>query len=207
MPELRNATVKIGVPGLNGGGVTSGELATAVADRAPAAGSYFTKSAEADLSGETAMSSLGGPGILKIAADGTPSIAVGADLPTHTSTGVLVVAGFLVDGGGSVIASGIKGDLPVLPFSGTITGVAATADQTGSVAFQFWLRAMSSYPPTVADSLGTLTLSSQIRSPTSGTWTTVSWPFVAGDVMRINCSTGATSITRVTLSLLIERTV
>lgn len=207
MPELRNATVRIGVPGLNGGGVTNGALASAVADRAPAAGSYITKVAEAGLSGEFALGSLS-TGILKVTTTtGDLSIAVGADLPSHTHSGVLTAASFLIDGGGATIVSGIKGDLPPMPFSGTITGVGALADQSGSIVVTCWKDSYANYPPDVSDLLFTLTMSSQIKSPTGSTaYTTTSLPFSAGDVLRFNTG-AATSIQRLTLALRIERSV
>ena len=49
---------------------------------APTDATYIVKTANGTLSNEIALDSLGGPGILKTAADGTLSIATGSDLPT-----------------------------------------------------------------------------------------------------------------------------
>ena len=108
---------------------------------------------------------------------------------------------FIIDDGGSVIATGIKGDLEI-PFGCTIQAVTLLADQTGSIVIDIWKDSYAAYPPTVADSITASakpTLSSALKSQdTSLTgWTTSS---SAGQILRFNVSS-ASAVTRVTLSL------
>ena len=59
---------------------------------------------------------------------------------------------FIIDDGGSVIATGIKGDLEI-PFGCTIQAVTLLADQTGSIVIDIWKDSYAAYPPTVADTI------------------------------------------------------
>jgi hypothetical protein len=205
--DLRSADVIIGAAGPNGGGVTVTTLNAAVADRAPASASYITRLAEPGLSNETALATLG-TGLLKTTTGtGALSIATGADLPSHSHPGVVSGAGFLLDGGGTAITTGIKGDLPPMPFAGTITGYAILADQSGSITVQLWRDTLANYPPTSADLVLTMTLSANTRIPTSGAYQGVTAiAFSAGDVLRFNVSSAAT-VQRVTVGLRLERTI
>lgn len=203
--DLRSADVIIGAAGPAGGGVSNATLNAAVADRAPASASYITKVAESGLSGETALASLS-TGLLKVTTGtGALSTATGADLPSHTHTGVAAGAGYLIDGGGATITTGVKGDLPPMPFAGNITGYAILADQSGSITVQLWKDTMANYPPVVGDLVLTMTLTSNTRVPTSGSYTAVTAiPFAVGDVLRVNVSS-ATTVKRATIGLLLTR--
>lgn len=204
---IHTVRVVFGKTGLNGGGVTSGQLASAVADRAPANAGYITKTAEAGLSNEFALGSMA-TGLVKVTTGtGALTTATGADLPAHNHTGVPVGLGFLIDGGGAVIATGIKGDLPPMPFAGNITGYAILADQSGSMVVALWKDTMANYPPVVGDLALTMTLSAATRIPTSGSYQSVpAIPFSVGDVFRFNVNS-ASSVQRATVGLLIERTI
>ena len=73
---------------------------------------------------------------------------------------------FIIDDGGSVIATGIKGDLEI-PFGCTIQAVTLLADQTGSIVIDIWKDTYAAYPPTVADTITASakpTLSSALKS-------------------------------------------
>ena len=59
---------------------------------------------------------------------------------------------FIIDGGGSAITTGIKGDLEI-PFPCTINEVTMLADQTGSIVVDVWKNTYASYPPTVANTI------------------------------------------------------
>jgi hypothetical protein len=113
---------------------------------------------------------------------------------------------FLISGGGSVIQTGIQGDLTV-PFSCTITEWTLLADQTGSIVVDIWKDTYANFPPTVADTITgsakpTISASNKGQSSTLTGWTaTIS----AGDTLRFNVDS-ALSITRVTLSLKVKRT-
>ena len=119
---------------------------------------------------------------------------------------LLINKGITIDGGGSVLTTGIKGDVSI-PFAGTITKVRLLADQSGSIVIDIWKDSYANYPPTVADTITASakpTISAAIKSEdaTLTGWTTA---IVAGDTLRFNVDS-VTSITRVTLELTIQVT-
>lgn len=125
----------------------------------------------------------GGPGLRVTAAARTKSI------------------GITIDGGGSAITTGIKGDVSV-PVAGTITAVRMLADQSGSIVVDIWKDTYANYPPTVADTITasakpTISTTTKSEDTTLTGWTT---SVAAGDTMRFNVDS-ATTITRVTLQL------
>ena len=206
--NLRRATFRVGQAGLNGTGITAPEKTAITTDlTALKAATYITQTADATLSAEQALSSLA-TGLVKVTTGtGVLSTAVAADLPAHTHT-VTGAAAFLIDGGGAVITTGIKGDLPPMPFAGTITGYALLCDQIGTLDVQIWKDTLANYAPTVADLLFTASVATAIRNPTgAGPYTAVSHAFSAGDVLRFNVSGTPSTITRATIGIRIERTV
>ncbi len=202
MPELRDSTVTIGVPGLNGTGITAPEKTALTNDTtALKAATYITQTPDATLSAEQALSALA-TGLVKVTTGtGVLSAATAADLPAHTHAGVPTSASFLIDGGGATITTGVKGDLRI-PFAGTITGLTSLADQTGTSIVQVWKDTFANYPPTSADQIASMEIISGIKSEAFG----LSIPVAAGDVIRFNVSS-VTSHQRVTLILTIARTV
>jgi hypothetical protein len=112
---------------------------------------------------------------------------------------------FMIDGGGSAITTGVKGDL-YIPFSGTITGVVLVADQAGSIVIDLWKDSYANYAPTDADSITasappTLSSAAKSKDTTLTGWTT---SLAADDLLRINVDSAST-LTRVTLILLITK--
>lgn len=112
---------------------------------------------------------------------------------------------FIVDGGGALIVTGIKGDLEI-PYACTITAVKLLADQTGSIVVDIWKDAYANYPPTDADSITaaappTITTAVKSSDATLTGWTTT---VNAGDILRYNVDS-VTSIERVTISLTVTR--
>jgi len=112
---------------------------------------------------------------------------------------------FIIDGGGTVITTGIKGDLEI-PFACTINQWTLLADTSGSIVIDIWKDTYANYPPTVADSITgsadpTITTATKGQSSTLTGWTT---SISAGDTLRFNVDS-VTSITRVTLSLKVTR--
>lgn len=209
MPELRDAIVIIGVPGLNGGGVTAGQLATAVADTAPKTATYITQTANATLTAEQALSSLS-TGIVKVTTGtGVLSTATGADLPSHNHTGVVYTKQMVIDGGGATITTGIKGDF-VIEVSSTITAWHLYANQTGSIQIDLWNESYLNFPPTDADSItGSEPVAMTTNDHFAGTGTGIdSWDLSvsAGDIIRVNVDS-VTSIQRVTLVLWLTRSI
>jgi hypothetical protein len=90
--------------------------------------------------------------------------------PTGATTNVTAGIEFIIDGGGSVITTGVKGDLQI-PFNCTITAWTLMADQSGSIVIAIWKDTLANYPPTSADSIvasapPTLTSASSASSST-----------------------------------------
>jgi len=113
---------------------------------------------------------------------------------------------FIIDGGGSVITTGIKGDLEI-PFACTITAVTTLADQSGSIVVDIWKQAYADYPPEDANSITSSTpptLSSAIKAQdtTLTSWTTA---IAAGDTLRFNVDS-ITTCERVLISLKVTKT-
>lgn len=122
-----------------------------------------------------------------------------ANLPTPGS-GMVQTLNFVIDGAGTAIATGIKGDVR-LDFAGTITQWTALADQTGSITVNVWKAAYSAHPPVAGGLLGSPAISAANKAQSGA----ISWAFVAGDELRFNVASAAT-IQRVTIALTITRT-
>jgi len=113
---------------------------------------------------------------------------------------------FIIDGGGSAITTGIKGDLTI-PFNCTITEWTILCDQSGSIVIDVWKDVYANYPPTVAKTITgssppTVTTSIKNQSSTLTGWTTT---ITSGDTLRFNVNS-ITTVQRVTLSLKVYRT-
>lgn len=113
---------------------------------------------------------------------------------------------FVIDGGGSAITTGIKGDVE-LPWAGTINQATLLADQSGSIVVDIWLEQYADFPPEDADSITaaappTITTATKSQDSTLSGWTT---SVAAGDILRFNVDSCDT-ITRCTVSLKITRT-
>lgn len=130
------------------------------------------------------------------------------DKPTiPVSTAVQTIT-FIIDGGGSAITTGIKGDLEI-PFACTINAWTLLADTSGAIKVDVWKDTYANYAPTDADSI---TNSHEPEISASGIkaqdtdladWGDVT--IEAGETLRFNVDS-CTSITRVTLSLKVTRT-
>lgn len=109
---------------------------------------------------------------------------------------------FVIDGGGSVITTGIKGDVEV-PFSGTIVACTMLADRSGSIVVDIWKKDYANFPPTDADSITAAappTIGATVKSQdtTLTGWTTA---LTKGQVLRYNVDS-CIAIERCTVSLL-----
>jgi hypothetical protein len=132
-----------------------------------------------------------------------PSVALtmfGADIP---QVGTIT---FIIDGGGSAITTGEKGDLTI-PFDCVINEWTLLADQSGSIVVDIWKDTYANYPPTVADTITgsakpTISSSTKGQSSTLTGWTTT---ITAGDCLAFNVDSAST-VQRVTLSLKFTRT-
>lgn len=127
----------------------------------------------------------------------TPTLAT-ADLPANQT---LRAISFVIDGGGSTITTGVKGDLQI-PYGCTINANTLLADQSGSIVVNVWKVAYASYPATVSNKITASappTISSAANS-TDSTLTGWTTSISAGDTLRFNVDS-VTTITRVTLIL------
>ena len=106
-----------------------------------------------------------------------------------------------INGGGSVLTTGVKLYLPV-PITMTITGWDLVADQSGSIVIDVWKDTYANFPPTVADTIAgsekpTLSSVQKNQDTSLSTWTTA---ITAGDVLGFNIDS-VTSCTWITLTL------
>jgi len=113
---------------------------------------------------------------------------------------------FVIDGGGAVITTGIKGALEI-PFACTINRVTLLADQSGSIVVDIWKQAYANYPPEDAQSITasappTITTAEKSQDSTLTDWTTA---IAAGDCLRFNVDS-ITTIEQVTISLKVTKT-
>jgi hypothetical protein len=127
----------------------------------------------------------------------SPEIVIG----TGAGSGTVIALPFIIDGGGAVITTGIKGDVEI-PFAGTITGWTLLADLSGSITIDTWKDTYANFPPLVADTMwGTKpALSSQTKNQATG----LSIAVTAGNIIRYNVDSAAT-VTRVLLSFQMTR--
>lgn len=154
-------------------------------------------------------------GVVVAASSANPFSNAEAVTLTFTRTGdqgdgtpVVVSAAIeaVIDGGGSAITTGVKGDLQV-PYDCTIMGARMFADQVGSIVVNVWKDVYANYPPTVADKITasappTISSDDQSEDLTLSGWTT---SLLEGDILRFNVDSAST-ITRVTVVLLVTRT-
>lgn len=108
---------------------------------------------------------------------------------------------FVIDGGGSVISTGVKGDVE-LPSAGVIEEWRLLADQSGNIDIQIWKDTYANFPPTVADQILNPTIVGATKNEATGLTQAVS----SEDILRFNANGAATSITRCTVALKIRKT-
>lgn len=105
------------------------------------------------------------------------------------------------DGIGSVLTTGVKGDVAV-HFDAEIIRWRLLADQVGDLVVDIWKTDYAGFPPTVADTITaaaqpTLTAADKAEDTTLTGWTVL---LAAGDTLRFNIDSAGT-VTRVTLLL------
>jgi len=112
---------------------------------------------------------------------------------------------FVIDGGGSAITTGVKGDIEI-GFDCIITSCRVLPDQSGSIVVDIWKDTYANYPPTDADTITsstppTVTATTKSEDTTLTSWTTT---ISAGNILRFNVDSCST-IERATISLTVER--
>jgi len=134
---------------------------------------------------------------------GFHGLTAGILTPAFTQTGDIL---FIVDGGGSAITTGVKGDV-VVDFDCSISRQTLVADVSGSIVIDIWKDTYANFPPTVADTITasakpTLSAATKAQDSTLTGWTKA---ITAGDTLRFNVDSAST-VTRVTLVLRVART-
>ncbi|MBA7589122.1 hypothetical protein ES708_31197 [subsurface metagenome] len=113
---------------------------------------------------------------------------------------------FIIDGGGAVITTGVKGALEI-PFACTINRWTLLGDQSGSIQVNIWKQAYDDYPPEAGQKI-TGDLPPKIEGAFMGQSATLTgWTvaITAGDCLMFNVDS-ITSCERVTLSLKVTKT-
>lgn len=112
---------------------------------------------------------------------------------------------FVIDGGGVAIATGVSGYL-LVPFACTVTSWTALADQSGSITIDILNDSYANYGTNTSMVGGgtkpAISAATKNQSAPSG-WSSVS--IAAGSIVGFNV-TAATTVTRVTISLTVNRT-
>jgi len=106
---------------------------------------------------------------------------------------------FEVDGGGSAITTGAKGQWPI-PMACTITGWVISADQSGSCVVDVLRSSYANFPSTAsiaASDKPTLSSAQKNENLNASTWTT---GINAGDFIQINVNSAST-VTRINLGI------
>lgn len=116
----------------------------------------------------------------------------------------------VIDGGGAVITTGLKGYLGPVPYDGVITQATLLADQGGAIVIDVWKCTYAQFDagsthPVDGDSITasappTITATNTKSQDSTLTGWTSSGAFSAGDVFAFNVDS-VTSITRATLTL------
>ncbi len=141
-------------------------------------------------------------------ANGTGNSLTNVDEDNALNGSDLVTDGicFVVDGGGSVLTAGKKGQL-VIPYSATINNVTLIADQSGTVQIDINKSTYSGFPTTssiTASAVPALSSAQKYQDSTLTGWTTA---ITAGDILEyeVDSSPSPASITRCAVCLEVEK--
>lgn len=161
---------------------------------------------------------------IAVGIDGTeivPIVQAGTDKRTTTGAiGRIGIASalpgaieFLIDGGGGTIGAATWGYM-VVPFNATLSSWTMAADQTGSITINVWKCTYTQFDPPTTPSASNditnghspaITAAKKNQDTNLSDWTTVT--LTEGDVLAFNVPSTATTISRVTLSLSLLRTI
>jgi hypothetical protein len=138
---------------------------------------------------------------------GSPSVYSAETVKNYAIEGVRVSAiGYVIDGGGAAIATGVAGLGIRVPFACTIIEWTLQADQTGDIVIDIWKDTYANYPPTVADTITasakpTISASNKASSSTLTGWDA---SVAAGDMLFFNVDS-CVDITQVVLTLKVSK--
>ena len=121
----------------------------------------------------------------------------------------IVTITFVIDGGGSAITTGQKGNLEI-PFDCTLTGWTLMADQSGAIQIDIWDDTYANFPPADADTMPgagnepEITASGQKAEDNAITdWT--DYTLSANEIIAFNVDS-CTTIERIVLSITARKT-
>jgi hypothetical protein len=133
--------------------------------------------------------------------------SAGAVASIGGAAGSVGTINIVIDGGGSAITTGVKGDI-LVDFACTLNAWTLLADASGAIVVDIWKDTLANFPPTDADSMCSAKEPTIAASGTNATDTTITdWTtddIAAGDILRFNVDS-CTTITRVTLALKFTR--
>lgn len=137
-------------------------------------------------------------------------LVVNADLDLQSPaavTGEFALAQAVIDGGGSTITPGVKGDIGPFPFDCEIVEATVLLDQSGSIVIDVWKDTYANYPPIDGDSItasAPLTVTTAVKSQ-DATLTGWTKAISAGQTLRLNVDS-VTAAQRATVSLKLKKT-
>jgi hypothetical protein len=139
------------------------------------------------------------------AANSNTALATQQSIKTYVDSKQKATIAFIIDGLGSPITAGIKGDLRV-GFPCTITKASLLASPIGSVVVDIWKDNYGAFPPTVADSITaaakpTIVADDQYEDAVLTGWTTA---ILLGDTLRYNIDSAST-VTKLTVLLDVQK--
>lgn len=137
-------------------------------------------------------------------------LVVNADLDMQAPaavTGEFALAQAVIDGGGSAITTGVKGDIGPFPFDCEIAEVTCLLDQSGSIVIDVWKDTYANYPPVDGDSITasapiTVTTAVKSQDATLTGWTKA---ISAGQTLRLNVDS-ITAAQRATVTFKLRKT-
>jgi len=235
MPSSNIEVVEIGIPGPPGGGVTPAELAGLMPktggvftgatevrktstfalmvsnDGAVALFLVDTTNSDVEFQNGAELRGFSDAGSTeKWSINSTTGAAQFDDVITVSGGRVVsdtIEWGFVIDGGGVAITTGVKIDYPV-PYNCLVTAWEIVADQTGSIVVDIWSDTYANFPPTVADTITTSekpTLSAAAKNTDTSLNSGNGWALTKGRWLRFNVDS-ITTVTRVTIKLSVTRT-
>ena len=147
-----------------------------------------------------------GTGAAEEIAAGTGVTLSGGSLAVAENTRTATI-GYVIDGGGVAITTGVAGAGLQVPYACTINSVTLLSDVSGSIVVDIWKDTYANYPPTVADSITasakpTLSSATKYEDATLTGWTT---SIAAGDILRFNVDSAST-VTQVVVILKVTKT-
>lgn len=114
---------------------------------------------------------------------------------------VLHTLNLVVDGHGTELTTGIKGDA-IVDFYCTIVSWSLVADAAGDIALDLWRSSFTGYPPTGTDSIVASSPPTLTGTDKNGDDVLAGWDLDldAGDIIRLNVDS-VTDLTRIVLAL------